>query len=59
MDEKKITEFIEDVGEAIEDVEEIVKDVEEVGAKAGGLITRIKNAIIRFINYIKNLFRKG
>ena len=56
MDEKKINDFIEEVGEVIEDVEEVALAVEEVGAKAGGLLTRIKSL---FTHFIKNLFRKG
>lgn len=59
MDEKeKVLDFIDDVEEVIEDVDEIVDAAEDVGEKAGGLLNRIINGIIRFIKYIKNLFRK-
>ena len=62
-----IENLIEELEKAANEVDEFSKAAEEVmdaaekiGKEAGGILTRIKNALARLINYIKGLFtRKG
>ena len=54
-----ITQVIEDITEELQVIEEIVQEAEELTKQADSLFTRIKQALIRFINYIKNLFKRG
>ena len=62
---EKVNEIIEDAKEIVEVVEavvdgtnEVIDAAEETGKKAGGLIVRIKNIIIKIIAFFKNLFKK-
>lgn len=45
MDENKINDFIEDVGELVEAADEAIDAAEKVSTKVGGLLARIAEGI--------------